>query len=35
MPPEVGAAVFKLAQTEAIKKTFTRRSEFWNLDASE
>lgn len=35
MPPEVGAAIYKLAQTDAVKQTFHRRSEFWNLDASD
>jgi len=35
MTPEIGEAVVKLSQTESIKKAFTRRNEFWNLDASD
>jgi len=35
MTPEIGDAITKLAQSEAIKKTFQKRNEFWNLDASD
>lgn len=34
MDRDLGAAVAALWQTDAIKKAFARRSEFWNLDAA-
>lgn len=35
MTPEIGNIVVKLSNSECIKKTFKRRNEFWNLDASD
>jgi hypothetical protein len=35
MTPEIGESVSKLATADAIKKTFLKRNEFWNLDASD
>jgi len=35
MPPEMGTAIAKLWQTKPIRSAFARRSEFWNLDASD
>ncbi len=35
MTPEIGEAIVKLSQTEAVKRAFLRRNEFWNLDASD